>query len=307
MEDDSTESSDNHGSASLAGQLFLSVEERGILLIDVDQARQTPAGILWEWSAAESPEIKAEHRGWFRGYDECKPVLNGDALLICASWHGGVALIHRADKACLFYAHGIGAHSAELIGPDILALATSSEKGQLELFDLSASAGRLDAKSLWAMPLPSGHGAVYDYHRQTLYALGGEELVMLRVTRGGGRGLSTGGGLSPGGALSAEVAGRFKLPSPWGHDLSPYGPGKLAVTTSQHVYLFDLDKGAFEPLPALADATDVKCISRHPITQRVTYTQAEAGAALTNRLRFLDGQDDLPLPYDMIYKARWGI
>ena len=69
----------------------------------------------WTWRASDSPSIPKKAHAWFRTTDECKPV--GKCILITSS-SGGVALIRREDKACLFLAHARNAHSACLLPGD---------------------------------------------------------------------------------------------------------------------------------------------------------------------------------------------
>ena len=274
-------------------QILISVEEKGILLIDPDQARQDPAAVVWSWQAADSPQIPAEHRSLFNGYDECKPVLDGSALLVCSSWNGAVALVNRADKKCLFYAKGAGAHSAELVGKNLLAAALSNKTGELRLYRLNdPSRPMLDAQPIWSMPFPWGHGVVHDPGRDRLFALNNDELLVLRVVDGS--------------EPAVQVLSRHKLPNPGGHDLLRYDERHLSVTVGQGAYLFDCDRQTFSSLPGLADQSDLKSVNRHPITGQVMFTQAGKGKAHTNKLQWTDGTE-LAVPYEMLYKARWNI
>lgn len=276
---------------SVFRQVFLSVEEKGILLIDLDQVRQDPSAVVWSWKAADSPQIAAEHRRWFNGYDECKPALDSFAVLVCSSWSGGIALVRIDGKTCLFYAQGKGAHSAELIGKNLLAAALSGEEGELRLYRLDGpKASMLNAKPAWSMKLPWGHGVFYDSMRDRLYALGGDELIVLRVVS------------EP--AVKAEIISRHQLPKPGGHDLMAYDRQNLAVTVNEAAYLVDRDTLSFSPLPGLADRPDLKSISRHSVTRQVMFTQSDPGKNHTNRLQWTDGTE-LVLPYKLIYKARW--
>lgn len=279
--------------ADKAAQAFISVEEKGILLVDLNQARKDPADVAWSWQAADAPQIPAADRSLFNGYDECKPVLDGSALLVCSSWNGAVALVNRSDKKCLFYAKGAGAHSAELIGKNLLAAALSNRAGELRLYRLNDPAKpMLDAQPIWSMPFPWGHGVVHDPGRDRLFALNNDELVVLRVVDGA--------------KPEVEVLSHHKLSKPGGHDLFPYDKAHLAVTDGQGAYLFDCDTHTFSPLPALANHPDLKSVSRNPVTGQVMFTQAEPGTAHTNKLQWTGGTE-LLLPYKLIYKARWNI
>lgn len=273
------------------GQLLVCGENQ-IIAIDVAAARKDPAAVLWSWRPEDSPEIIADHRTRFRAMDECKPVMGGSAVLACSSSSGGVALIRRADKKCLFYAKGRNAHTADLIMPTnawpltfpILAVALSGDKGKLALFRLDDS--QLDPEPAWTMPLPWAHGVIWDRQREVLWVLGGTELLKLAVQTGR--------------ELSARELARYKLPVEEGHDLSVWDSANLAVTAGQAVLLFNIDTGQFQPHPLLGTKENVKSLDRR--AGRVVYIQGQP--TFSNVLHFADAPD-LVLPKKEWYKARW--
>ncbi len=138
--------------------------------IDQDWSAAKP---VWMWTAACSKEIAGPDRALFKSIDECKPVLGGTHLLITSSSAGGVALIRRADNACVFYAPATNAHSAELVGDRWIAVCSSLGGNELQLFDRHPHS--LPARKIAAIPLHSAHGAVYDWREKVLWALGGRE------------------------------------------------------------------------------------------------------------------------------------
>jgi len=266
---------------------------RDVFLVNVDEARRDPARRIWSWRAGDSPEIAVRHRAWFRAMDECRPVLGGSAVLVSSSSAGGIALVRRADKKCLFYAGGRNAHSAALIDDDslgrpgkLVAGAFSFRSDHLRLYSLAAPT--LPARREWLMRLGGAHGAVWDRTRQVLWALGSDELLKLEVIRGE--------------RASAEVLKRWKLPGRGGHDLFALDEGRLAVTVGDGAYQFDLKAEEFSPLAGLAGKANVKSVCRHPTTGEIIYTQGEP--VFTNKVRFLGGHD-LVLPVSDLYKARW--
>jgi len=266
---------------------------RDVWLLNVEQARADPTRRVWSWRAGDSPQIRPEHRAWFGAMDECKPVMGGRAVLVSSSSAGGVALIRRRDKACLFYCGGRNAHSAELIGDDLVAGAFSFRSDHLRLYRLGGEA--LPARRDWLMKLPGAHGVVWDRAREVLWALGSAELLKLKVNRP-----------EPGDEkASAEVLKRWKLPRPGGHDLFPLDDRRLAVTVGRGVYTFDAATEAFAPMKELAGKAAVKSVCRHPRTGRIAYVQGDPTFA--GRISFvgaeplgLDGRKDL-------YKARWNM
>lgn len=259
-----------------------------IFVIDAQAAREDPEARVWSWTPADSPEIPAAHRSWFRAMDECKPVLGGSAVLGCSSSGGGVVLVRRSDKKCLFYAAGRNAHSAELIGEKLLVGAFSFKSDELRLYRLGSNA--LAAKSVWTMPLYGAHGVVWDRARKVLWALGEGELLKLSVNTGA--------------KPSAEVLAKWKLPSPGGHDLFPLDETHLAVTVGRGVYRFNVEAETFSPLPKLAEQANVKSVSRHPGTGQVLYTQSGPQGWWTRKVRFVGGEPIVLGPLKL-YKARW--
>ena len=259
-----------------------------VVLVNIRTAQPASTDRLWSWCAADSPQIAPQHRQWFRAMDECKPALGGSAILASASASGGIALIRRTDKACLFYAPGPNAHSVELIGNDLIAGAFSITTDELRLYRLTDTA--LATEPAWSMPLLHGHGVVWDRTRHVLWALGGNELLKLHVRRGA--------------ELSADILAKWPLPSPGGHDLFPLDDTTLAVTVGRGVYQFDVQAERFEPLPGLADLSDVKSVACHPTTGQIIYTQGEDGHWWSRKIRLLNGEPIL-LPLGKLYKVRW--
>lgn len=259
-----------------------------VVLINVDAARADPASQVWTWQASDSQQIAAEHQIWLQGVDECKPVRNGTCVLVCSSWQGGVALVRRADRKCLFYTGGVNAHSAAMVGDDLLAAAFSHATDKLGLYPLNGEA--FSPEPAWCMDLPGGHGAVWDPRRQVLWALGSKELLKLAVTMGE--------------KPSATVLARWPLPTDGGHDLFAYDEGCLAVTTCEQAYLFGLAGETFRLLPALGDRPNLKSVSRHPQTGRVAYTQGER---VFTKTAHIVGEEAVVLPLDekTLYKVRW--
>ena len=262
-----------------------------VRLLDLEATRKDPSAVVWSWIAKDSPQIQPVHRQCFFSLNECKPVMNGEAILVTSSTQGAVALIRVKDKACLAYAKAKGAHSADLIGKDLLAVALSNEKGDLRIYRLPPAGAEnvfLDDPA-WKIDFPWAHSAVWDPIRQVLWAHGDKQLLKLKVKAGE--------------TISADVAGKWELPAAAGHDLCPWDDKRLAVTVGASAHLFDVEKEAFAPLPGLADSPGLKCVSRDPKTGQVIYVQADH----SNRSReigVLDGRG-IPVGGHPIYKARW--
>jgi hypothetical protein len=255
-------------------------------------ANGTPR-IVWTWQARGRADLPAEYASFFRATDECKPVEGGRRILITAST-GGVALVERASGAVVFYGRAANAHSAELLPGRRIAVAASHDpKGQkgdaVILFDVARS-----GEEIWRGALPSGHGVVWDDKRQTLWALGDDQLIgHRRVDWSTAR-------------PSLARTGVVRLPEGGGHDLFP-GPGtdQLTLTTTDHCWIFDCASRTVAPHPQLADRAGVKSVNRHPLTGQIAFTQAEPPNWWTTRIQFLNPEGSCAVPGEQFYKVRW--
>lgn len=247
----------------------------------------------WVWRAADSPEIPADARTWFRTTDDCK--LYGDEILITSS-SGGVALVSREDKHCRFLAHVRNAHSACLLPDNRIAVASSVGGDEVVIYRIvpgeigkSAEPGDPIARH----PLPSAHGVVWDAQRNRLWALGYDTLQLLELNDADGE-------------LGIRMEQEWNLPTDGGHDLTDAQQGSLLlVTTESGVYHFDKSHSAFAPDAELGDAHDVKSIHEHPTTGRVVYHQANGENWWSDTIRFRDESHTIQLPGQRLYKVRW--
>ena len=251
---------------------------------------------VWRWRAADSPEIPAEMRAKFRTTDECKPA--GDSILITSSG-GGIALVRREDKKCLFHASAKNAHSACLLPDRRVAVASSYGGDELLIFDLEKPSAT--AEPLARMPLHGAHGAVWDEQRERLWALGDKVLLLVEMR---GRGESS----------ALKIDKQFELPSPGGHDLVAAQDRRyLIVTNDTTVYRFDTKETRFEPQARLADKPRVKSVDQSP-TGRIVYHQGTDKTWWSDTIRFLEpgapGKEaaaELKIEDERIYKVRWDV
>ncbi|MGB0579562.1 MAG: DUF6528 family protein [Limisphaerales bacterium] len=240
----------------------------------------------WQWQASDSPSIPDDMHGRFRSTDECKPYA-GDRLLITSS-SGGVALINRETKKCLFLAQAPNAHSACLLPGNQLAVAASHGGDELQFYDVMDK--RRPAAPRQKIPLPGAHGSVWDAKRNCLWALGTDDLLRIQ-TEAQGR---------------WSVKQRWKLPSPGGHDLSVRDEVKLYATSSTQVLLFDRDQGLFTAHPSIGAHTKVKSVDRDPKTGGVVYHQGTKTTWWSDQIRFVD-REPIRLPNARLYKVRWDL
>jgi hypothetical protein len=249
--------------------------------------------IIWTWQAAGHPELPKEYVSLFRSTDDCKPVDGGRRILITSST-GGVALVERKDGTVVFYGRAVNAHSADLLPNNRIAVASSRDprenKGDsLILFDV-AQPGR----ELWRTELPSGHGVVWDDERQLLWALSDTEIRSYRLVD------------LKSSAPKLERTAVIPLPESGGHEFNPVpGTAMLAVTTSTRCWLFDRDKRALTPHPALGDKAAIKSIAQHPVTGQIAFTEAERPNWWTTRIQFLNPAEICSVTGEQFYKVRW--
>lgn len=206
-----------------------------------DSAKET-----WRWRAADARDLPEAYRTTLLArIDECKPVEGGKAILVTAS-SGGVVLIDRASGKVRFRATAPMAHSADLLPGGHVAVALSIHRSgdRLEIYRLSRNEA-----PLVTVPLPSGHGAVWDARRQRLFTLS-HDLVQAFA-------------FDPRGRMPrlTETA-RWPLPGRRdGHDLSPTPEGSYVVTTDDGAWRFDPEAGSFAAIPTLNPKLRVKAVS----------------------------------------------
>ncbi|MCE5272179.1 DUF6528 family protein [bacterium] len=247
---------------------------------------------IWSWRADEASGLPDSIRARFATTSDCKPVEGGREFVVTSSAEG-VALVERATGKALFYATVANAHSADILPGGLLAVAASMDESgrgdRLLVFDLSTP-GRILAED----SLPWGHGVVWDSTRQKLYALAGKDIRIYKLIFSGNRFDH----------LSRQAL--ISLPEGIGHEMQPVpGTPFLAVSTSNHCWLFDRDDWSLEPHPLLADSADVKSISVNPVNGRISWTRADSPDWWTSVVRLQNPPGQIELPGQHLYKARW--
>lgn len=261
-----------------------------LLLLDAEADWSGPKAILWQWSAAQSPDITNAHKGWFGFPTECKRVLGGTHVLMSASG-GAVALIRMADGKAVFYAHpGGNPHSAEIL-PDGNVVCAASE-GFIASFCTEPAASQSPEQAKFStQKLAGAHGVVWDKARQRLWALGSKELI--RCTYNASRS-----------APALEVEARFKLPGfGGGHDLFPVPGTRKLFVTGQRVWTFDTEKETFadfDPCPS------VKCVTQKDAGGLVFFMQPTK-SWWSDSIVSPDGKVKKTLAGARFYKVRWWV
>lgn len=268
-----------------------------ILACGDDQVRRYAVGPLgavetWRWTATESVNLSRIYRSiLLEKIDDCKPVSGGREILITAST-GGVVLLDAQTGAIRFRAHAPMAHSADLLPNNRVAVALSiHDRGdRLEVYDLSR-----DEEPLFHLPLPSGHGVVWDEGRRRLFALSHDHLQAFA--------LEDWDSDTP----SLRETGRWDLPgNKDGHDLSlDPSTGTYLLTTGNGAWRFDPETGGFSPLGPINPAPAVKAVSADA-EGRLAWVQSEQRWwAFGFMVAHDQGTLRVTTPDLHLYKVRW--
>lgn len=265
-----------------------------VYIVDLNAKTENGPRRIWTWRARDRSDLPEEFKPLFRTTDECKPFDGGSRILITSSG-GGIALVNRADGRVLFYGRAANAHSAELLPNNRVAVAASHHQAgkgdRLIVFDLAKSNAEILSEEL-----PWGHGVVWDAARNRLWALADKDIRIFDLRDWDTR------------TPSLRRLETIPLPEGMGHNLSAVsGTSALAISTTNHCWLFDRDTKALRPHPELADAKHVKSISYHPATGQVAYVQAEGDNWWAERIRFLNPSGFVHVAGEHFYKARWNI
>jgi hypothetical protein len=271
----------------LFGQRVLAAGPADLIICGMEKVFIVPAKVggvsLWEWTAESSPKIPAAMRSDFATTDECKPY---EGCLLVTSSSGGVALIERETKECLFFTKVRNAHSACLLPGGLIAVASSFGGDQLVIFDLEKSGAGLAPKMKF--PLYGAHGVEWDWRRQCLWALGTEVLLKIEIKND-----------------EALVVERFNLPTSGGHDLTWWSASELVLSVDHHCYLVSAIAKEFIPFRPLADEEKVKSIHRNQKTGKMVWHRGAKETWWSDTIRFGRPEVTRVLEGEKIYKVRW--
>gem|GEM_PF-355641 len=283
-----------------------------MFLIERDATNQPPQKI-WSWRAADSARIPADFHKMFRSTDDCKPYADGTILITSSS--SGIAIVERETKACTFLASSRNAHSACLLPNRQLAVAASFGGDEMQFFERpppTGPGGLLNASTPFQrIPLKGGHGAVWDQKRECLWALGSDELLRIESEQEAAETAETAA------TNQWRVTGRHRLPTPGGHDLSPFHDRtRLYVTSNTEVLAFHRDKngpGAWSKLDGFDSQKKVKSVDRHPHDRAlgIVYHMGTAKTWWSDTIRFQTvdaaARPSIVLPDERLYKVRWDV
>jgi len=259
--------------------------------MDPDADWSKEEAVLWQWSAAQSVDIKAKHKIWFSLLTECKRVLNGTNVITSASG-GAIAMVRMVDKKVIFYAQpGGNTHSVEIL-PDG-NLVSASSYGFLKVFCTDPAVSKSPENGKFStLKLHGAHGVVWDNKLQRLWAVGGTELVCCKYS---------GNRANP----ALEIGASFKLPGCYGggHDLFPVPGTRKLFVTGQEVWTFDTEEGTFSDFD---NRGDIKSITQRS-PDGLVFLMQPTESWWSDSILSADGKIEKSLPGAQFYKARWWV
>ena len=216
--------------------------------------------IVWQWDAKSAAKELGLDAKRCDHLDECKFVDNGSKLLLTSSY-GWCALLEYATSKMLFHATAVpNAHSAEYIPGGYIAVATSTgstaNHNKVQLYNSARS-----EVVLASADLDSGHGVVWDYKRNVLYAAGGNVIKIFKIN-----GLDTS-------KPSFELVKSIKAPQGGIHDINRVDDNTITVA-GKRAYLFNVETEKFTEMPLFSGSTALKSLNYNAETGEVWYTDA---------------------------------
>ncbi|MDD4591536.1 MAG: DUF6528 family protein [Parabacteroides sp.] len=259
-----------------------------VWIIDKDKSLNQKTKIIWQWENTDVyDQTPARYQKHLSTIAECKYVDNGTKILLAAS-SGGVILIERKTKKCLFYAYAPAAHSADLLPSNKIAVALSEHKegNSIEIYDINRSEQVLFKDSLF-----SGHGSVWMENRDRYYALGYDELREYSLVDWNTE--------FP--KLKLERA--WTIPGESGHDLVPISDNELLLTENLGVHKFNIDEEKFEIFTPLHNIKGVKSANYNKESGEIIYTKSEI-SWWTHNIYIKNPDKRIIIPDIDIYKVR---
>jgi hypothetical protein len=241
---------------------------------------------VWEWTASISEGLPMDYHAFFNSTDDCKPV--GQNQILITSSSGGVALVNREDKKTVFYAKVPNAHSAEYLPGDriVVALSTAENGNAIRLYDAGQS-----NKILFSDSLYSGHGVVWDDEKNSLFALGFDQLREYK--------LKDWDSSQP----KLMKVNQWEIPDESGHDLFLTSDRRLLLSTTNSVWQFDITTSVFSPFKPLEGVEHVKSVNFDAQTGELVYTKEEI-SWWTHHIYVINPNDTLQVDDMKLYKVR---
>lgn len=229
-----------------------------VIIFKHNRTSDSTVNVVWRWNVADAIDLPPEYQKYMIPTDECKSI-EGNRILITSSG-GGVALVDRESKKCIFYTYSPMAHSAELLPGNRIAvtLSTDPKGNSIELYDINKS-----EKVIFKDSLFSGHGVVWMEAIERLFVLGYDELRSYS--------LEIWDSENP----KLNLTEKWTLPDNGGHDLAYVSDSSLILTTSNTVWKFNAVSEHFTPFELLMDVGNVKSVNYNEETGELIYTKGE--------------------------------
>lgn len=259
-----------------------------LFIIDPTHSNTDSIAYRWQWHVSETVDLPEEYRRLFRTIDECKPIGNGDTLLITSS-SGGALQLERKTKRALFYAQVPNAHSIELLPNNrvVVALSYAPTGNSVKVYDLDKPNDVIFQDTLY-----SGHGVVWMPKQQRLYALGFNQLKAYTLSEWETQ------------TPSLHLANEWQLPDEGGHDLIAISDEELLLSTDESVWHFNTKNGQITPFAPLKGVAHVKSINYDKETGQLVYTKGETNW-WTHNIYIENPKQTITLPPDFrMYKVR---
>lgn len=258
-----------------------------VMILDYENSKDSVKQIIWQIKASEIVNLPDSMVGYFRSVDDHKSVDNNSKILISSS-SGGVVLVDRETKECLFYTIAQNAHSIEYLPNDriVVALSTAEKGNSLEIHDV-----RFSNRALYRDSLFSGHGVTWIESDERLYALGYNQL----------RSYSLKNWESDTPELKLEK--EWILPETGGHELFASSDNMLLISTSESVWQFNIESEKFEPFEPIANEPDVKSVYYNDATGHLIYTKGEI-SWWTHTIHCNNPDKVIYIPEIDVYKVR---
>lgn len=273
-----------------------------ILILDSDRQSWDTAKVLWRWQPSAANGLGDLTAGWGAPADAKLRHRDHQAYLLATDSVGFTAVVPYPQGSGAYWATNVGTqpnlHSIDLL-PDGNVAAVASRGNWLRIY--TASQGPRST-SYTEFTLPTAHGVFWDGDSQLLWALGGTDLVALRV-----------GGTDAQPTLTEDR--RVALPTPDGHDLQPVAANRdrLWVSTGSKVYQYSKSRNAFlENYPGARriSVPGVKSVGDDGSSGQVLtsiLTSNNICTWCTDSVTLSRHNETLTLHGTQIYKARWWV
>jgi hypothetical protein len=273
-----------------------------ILVLASEPGAWEKATITWRWRPTAANGFGDLVDNWGLP-DEAKLRHRGDqAYLLTTDSYGLAAVVPYPQGTGAYWAADVGRpnnpHSIELL-PDGNVAVAASTGDWVRVFTASQGPASTTYKEF---KLEDAHGVYWDAGNKLLWAIGGHELVGLRV------------GGTPAAPVLTKVRGAT-LSTNWGHDLQPVAgdPDRLWLTTGSQVYQYSIKQNAFlQDFPGVEaiNRVGVKSIGDERASGQVLGTFVQTGNICTwctDTVSLYEDEQAFLLHGAQIYKTRWWV